>query len=186
MIRGKSFFTIFFSLLDDHHPISWQMPKTPAISQRANWKAHVIEKTPEKRGGDTNTIRAWFYFHFKNRTLLPQSILFPLFLLSLIQLKRGFDEPKPTLKFMISKRDFPMPHHVVTIFKYIWTPSTYPWKRNATTELIPSFSSWHMAAELFKILQKCLIMSLTNMTKNETWYFRSVAHHSSQIRSIED
>ena len=185
MIRGKSFFTIFFSLFDDHHPISWQMPKTPAISQRANWKAHVIEK--KMVGRDTNTIRAWFYFHFKNRTL-PDTLyhisISPFFLLSLIQLKRGFDEPKPTLKFMISKtKSYATP--CGDNFQIHLNP-TYPWKRNATTELIPSFSSWHMAAELFKILQKCLIMSLTNMTKNETWYFRSVAHHSSQIRSIED
>ena len=134
MIRGKSFFTIFFSLLDDHHPISWQMPKTPAISQRANWKAHVIEK--KIVGRDTNTIRAWFYFHFKNRTLpdtLPHFYI-PLFLLSLIQLKRGFDEPKPTLKFMISKRDFPM-LPCGDNFQIHLNP-TYPWKINASTELI--------------------------------------------------
>ena len=148
MIRGKSFFTIFFSLLDDHHPISWQMPKTPAISQRANWKAHVIEKTPEKRGGDTNTIRAWFYFHFKNRPLLPQSILFPLFLLSLIQLKRGFDEPKPTLKFMISK-GISLPCGGDNF--QIHLNSTYPWNAswiNSFLEL--TYGSWNAIKKCFK------------------------------------
>ena len=134
------------------------MPKTPAISQRANWKAHVIEKTPEKR---EEGILTQYVLDFISTSKIEPSChnLFysPFFLLSLIQLKRGFDEPKPTLKFMISK-GISLPCGGDNF--QIHLNSTYPWNAswiNSFLEL--TYGSW-------KCYQKVLQISLTNM-KND-------------------